>query len=79
MCGPSRKRASIFRALSGDVSDFYQPGNFNAQGVPLWHAGMFANSIDDSPEAQGFPKVEFTIEEFEEFEEDADTETQTLS
>ena len=61
--------------LSGDVSDFYQPGNINGQGAQLWQAGIFASSIDDSPEAQGFPEVEFTIEEFEEFEEDADTDT----
>jgi len=60
---------------SGGVSDFYQPGNINGQGAQLWQAGVFANSLDDSPEAQGFPSVEFTIEEFEEFEEDADTDT----
>ena len=62
----------------GELSDFYQPGNFNAQGAQLWQAGVFANSIDESPEAQGFPEVEFTIEEFEEFEEDADTDTLNL-
>ena len=39
---------------------------------------MFANSIDDSPEAQAFPEVEFTVEEFEEFEEDAGTDTLNL-
>jgi hypothetical protein len=57
------------------LSDFYQPGNFNTHGAQLWHAGMFANSIDEFPEAQGFPEVEFTIEEFE---EDSDTDSQTL-
>lgn len=61
--------------VSGELSNFYQPGNFNAQGAQLWQAGIFAASIDDSPEAQGFPEVEFTIEEFEEFEEDADTDS----
>ena len=61
-----------------ELSDFYQPGNFNAQGAQLWQAGIFATSIDDSPEAQGFPEVEFTIEEFEEFEEDAETDTLNL-
>jgi hypothetical protein len=65
-------------SASGELSDFYQPGNFNAQGAQLWQAGVFANSIDESPEAQGFPEVEFTIEEFEEFEEDADTDTLNL-
>jgi hypothetical protein len=65
-------------SVSGELSDFYQPGNFNAQGAQLWQAGIFATSIDDSPEAQGFPEVEFTIEEFEEFEEDADTDTLNL-
>jgi hypothetical protein len=68
-------------SASGELSDFYQPGNFNAQGAQLWHAGMFANSIDDSPEAQAFPEVEFTVEEFEEFEEfeeDAGTDTLNL-
>ena len=54
-------------ASSGELlSEFYQPGNFNTHGAQLWHAGMFANSIDDFPESQGFPEVEFTIEEFEE-------------
>lgn len=61
--------------VSGELSNFYQPGNFNAQGAQLWQAGIFAASIDDSPEAQGFPEVEFTVEEFEEFEEDADTDS----
>jgi hypothetical protein len=64
--------------LPGDVSDFYQPGSINGQGAQLWQAGIFANSLDDSPEAQGFPSVEFEFEEFQEFqesEEDADTET----
>lgn len=61
--------------VSGELSNFYQPGNFSTQGAQLWQAGVFANSIDDSPEAQGFPEVEFTIEEFEEFEEDADTDS----
>jgi len=65
--------------LSGDVSDFYQPGNINGQGAQLWQAGVFANSLDDSPEAQGFPEVEFAFEESEESEEDVDTDTQTLS
>jgi hypothetical protein len=65
-------------SASGELSDFYQPGNFNAQGAQLWQAGVFANSIDESPEAQGFPEVEFTIEEFEEFEEDADADTLNL-
>jgi len=65
-------------SASGDVSDFYQPGNFNAQGAQLWQAGIFANAIDNSPEAQGFPEVEFTVEEFEEFEEDADTDAANL-
>jgi hypothetical protein len=65
-------------SASGELSDFYQPGNFNAQGAQLWQAGIFATSIDDSPEAQGFPEVEFMIEEFEEFEEDADTDTLNL-
>jgi hypothetical protein len=65
-------------SASGELSDFYQPGNFNAQGAQLWQAGVFANSIDESPEAQGFPEVEFTIEEFEEFEEDAETDTLNL-
>lgn len=60
---------------SGSVNDFYQPGNINGQGAQLWQAGIFANSLDDSPEAQGFPAVEFEFEEFEESEEDADTET----
>ena len=63
---------------SGSVNDFYQPGNINGQGAQLWQAGIFANSLDDSPEAQGFPSVEFEFEEFQEFqesEEDADTET----
>ncbi|MTA52998.1 MAG: hypothetical protein F2945_02590, partial [Actinobacteria bacterium] len=41
-------------SASGELSDFYQPGNFNAQGAQLWQAGVFANSIDESPEAQGF-------------------------
>ena len=58
---------------SGELlSEFYQPGNFNTHGAQLWHAGMFANSIDDFPESQGFPEVEFTIEEFE---EDSDTDS----
>lgn len=61
--------------VSGELSNFYQPGNFNAQGAQLWQVGIFAASIDDSPEAQGFPEVEFTVEEFEEFEEDADTDS----
>jgi hypothetical protein len=65
-------------ASVSELSDFYQPGNFNAQGAQLWQAGIFATSIDDSPEAQGFPEVEFTIEEFEEFEEDAETDTLNL-
>ena len=65
-------------SASGELSDFYQPGNFSTQGAQLWQAGVFANSIDESPEAQGFPEVEFTIEEFEEFEEDADTDTLNL-
>ena len=65
-------------SVSGELSDFYQPGNFNAQGAQLWQAGISATSIDDSPEAQGFPEVEFTIEEFEEFEEDAETDTLNL-
>ena len=60
-------------ASSGELlSEFYQPGNFNTHGAQLWHAGMFANSIDDFPESQGFPEVEFTIEEFE---EDSDTDS----
>ena len=62
----------------GSVSDFYQPGNINGQGAQLWQAGIFANSLDDSPEAQGFPAVEFATEEFgelEEFEEDIDTDS----
>jgi len=64
--------------LPDEVSDFYQPGNINGQGAQLWQAGIFANSIDNSPEAQGFPEVEFTIEEFEEldeFEEDIDADS----
>jgi hypothetical protein len=65
-------------SVSGELSDFYQPGNFNVQGAQLWQAGIFATSIDESPEAQGFPEVEFTIEEFEEFEEDAETDTLNL-
>lgn len=65
-------------SVSGEMSDFYQSGNFNVQGAQLWQAGVFANSIDESPEAQGFPEVEFTIEEFEEFEEDAGTDTLNL-
>ena len=65
-------------SVSGELSDFYQPGNFNAQGAQLWQAGIFATSIDESPESQGFPEVEFTIEEFEEFEEDAETDTLNL-
>jgi hypothetical protein len=65
-------------AAAGGLSDFYQPGNFSVQGAQLWQAGMFANSIDTSPEAEGFPEVEFTIEEFEEFEEDAETDTLNL-
>jgi hypothetical protein len=65
-------------SASGELSDFYQPGNFNAQGAQLWQAGVFANSIDESPEAQGFPDVEFTFEEFEELEEDADADTLNL-
>ena len=68
-------------SASGEVSDFYQPGNINGQGAQLWQAGIFANAIDDSPEAQGFPEVEFATEEFgefEEFEEDADTDTINL-
>jgi hypothetical protein len=65
-------------SASGELSDFYQPGNFNAQGAQLWQAGIFATSIDDSPEAQGFPEVEFKIEEFEEFDEDADSDTLNL-
>ena len=63
---------------TGSVSDFYQPGNINGQGAQLWQAGIFANSLDDSPEAQGFPAVEFATEEFgefEEFEEDIDTDS----
>lgn len=63
---------------TGSVSDFYQPGNINGQGAQLWQAGIFANSLDDSPEAQGFPEVEFATEEFgefEEFEEDIDTDS----
>ena len=63
---------------TGSVSDFYQPGNINGQGAQLWKAGIFANSLDDSPEAQGFPAVEFATEEFgefEEFEEDIDTDS----
>ncbi|MEI7797933.1 MAG: hypothetical protein WCI68_04140 [Actinomycetes bacterium] len=60
---------------SGSVNDFYQPGNINGQGAQLWQAGIFANSLDDSPEAQGFPAVEFATEEFEEFEEDIDTDS----
>ena len=66
---------------TGSVSDFYQPGNINGQGAQLWQAGIFANSLDDSPEAQGFPAVEFATEEFgefEEFEEDAETDTLNL-
>ena len=59
----------------GSVSDFYQPGNINGEGAQLWQAGIFANSLDDSPEAQGFPAVEFATEEFEEFEEDIDTDS----
>ena len=65
-------------SVSDELSDFYQPGNFNAQGAQLWQAGIFATSIDESPESQGFPEVEFTVEEFEVFEEDAGTDTLNL-